>query len=202
MLNYDHQKSTSNLKFMKEKKLKQLSGNAGFGSKTIRFIDNDNLSPCVGTYSLSSDSPLLKVSPSLSNRGYISSLVSRAPQIQPFKDYGVPGPSDYNPSKSFADIDSTRPTTSFMASGNGRVPFPSPNPYPGPSDYYVNFDPGNSPIILNKSSSNFASRSKRSSIYVDRPYIPPVGNYNLEKEILSPKRDVQWSRYIYCVFVY
>jgi hypothetical protein len=152
-----------------------------FGSSTDRFIPQPNLSPGVGRYNLeiSGESNMIKTSPSLSKRGYVSSFVSKAPKLPVLEDKGVPGPCSYDIYQSSLSQTSDslqHPSTMFIPSGNGRVPFPPPNNVPGPAAYSPNADPGHSPLLTCKPSATFLSETKRNSfLYVND--IPSAAKY-------------------------
>lgn len=137
---------------------------SAFGCRTDRFKDELTGSPGVGQYNLDK-STLLKDTPSLSKKGYVASFVSKAPKLSFIVDKGTPGPCSYDiytdtmaPSPDAL----TRPSTAFIPSGDGRVPFPPPNKVPGPAAYSPHEDPG-SPFLRAKTSATFSSKSKRES---------------------------------------
>jgi hypothetical protein len=196
--NYQHGSRKSPLKITQERR-REFGFNSGFSSSTSRFqLDEITSNPGVGTYETNKSSFLQK-SPSFSSKGFGNSFLSKTPQITPFQDLGNPGPSQYN-IRSFSDSppkSKRRPTTSFIASGNGRIPFPPPNSNPGPSDYYINFDPGRSQILLKKESATFSSVTDRNSVFDQVTVAPPPGKYRVEKADKFFKKaegDIDWSR--------
>lgn len=85
---------------------------------------------------------------------------------------GIPGPAHYNvKSISLLSPDKTKYRSSFIKSGDGRVPFPKPSPIPGPLSYWVNPDPGRSPFLMKKKSAAFCSKSKSASLFDGRRYV-------------------------------
>ena len=95
----------------------------------------------------------------------ILTLPSKAPKLSFIEDKGTPGPCSYD---IYTDTMAPspdallRPSTAFIPSGDGRVPFPPPNKVPGPAAYEPHPDPG-SPFLRIKSSATFASTTKRES---------------------------------------
>lgn len=176
---------------------------AGFGTCGRRFNSDLTIAPGVGRYNLLSDeSSLLLHSPSLSKRGYVSSFSSKAPKFSPEKDLGVPGPNSYS-LEQFSCVSGgitgrpgspSRPSAAFVASGQGRVPYPAPNLYPGPASYSIKPEVGSSPFLEKMQSSSFVSSTKRDSFIVAN-YIPSPGAYTLPSpQSCGIHSDTSWSR--------
>ena len=192
-LNYSHSASMASLKETYNSRKAAASIPKSFGSTAVRFhLDDLCPSPGVGSYSISKENPLIKETPSNSLKGSYS---SKSLRLTPHKDKRVPGPGSYNlPELSYLEPHQRRPSTAFVASGKGRVPFPDPNPYPGPSDYVINHDPGVSPILRKKISATFASKSGRNSFFDNVSPAPPAGTYKLDKSSLSANHDVAFHK--------
>eukprot|EP01038_Epipyxis_sp_PR26KG_P008481 gene8481-11464_t len=192
---YDHNSRLAETQKKRDARKQYLSVTSGFGSTTTRFPFDTKTSSCnpgVGTYTLipSHSTTLLLDSPSISKKGKGNGFASKTIKLKPVVDSGVPGPNAYkiqSIGESEKSINSNRPSTAFVSSGKGRVPFDPPKPVPGPSDYYINYDPGRSKILTNKTSATFASKSLRDSMYDVVSPAPPVGKYNV---LESPKISV------------
>ena len=177
--------------FRKSLELKRQNSADAFGSRTERFgFDELVPTPGVGKYDVTDRSFEIK-SPSVSKKGY---GVSKAPKTPIFPDTGVPGPCAYSPKlTSIGDIDYKKPSTAFLKSGKGRVPFPPPNKVPGPNAYIINPDPG-TPHLLKKKKSFYFESTERRGKFLDVNDIPPPLSYDAFKPLPGPKHDVEWSR--------
>mgnify|MGYP003386687184 CR=1 FL=1 len=140
----------------------------GFGCTDTRFKTTHYKDcPGPGAYEQTIIKPLIDPSPSHSVKGYGNSFLSKTP-----KDFECasshaanPGPGSYN-IKGIEHIEDHRPTSAFIQSGDGRVPYPDPKVckknIPGPLDYNPNTDM--TPALLKTlSSGTFKSQSKRDS---------------------------------------
>ena len=194
LMDFAYERSpTPGEQFRRSLDLKRVNSSNGFGTRTDRFqMDELNPTPGVGSYSVSDRSFELKT-PSLSKKGY---RVNTAPKLPTFAASEVPGPCSYSPKMvSIGDVDKTRPSTAFKASGYGRVPFPPPNTVPGPNAYEINLEPFVSPVLKKKKSFYFESTERRGK-YLDVNDIPPPLSYSGAFNPLdSPKTgDLEWSR--------
>ena len=122
-------------------------------------------------------------------------------------DNEVPGPCAYEVKSYSITSPKKGNSIAFIPSGNGRVPFAPSKPYPGPSDYFVKFDGGRSPYILNKKSATFCSISKRDSFFDQQRYslsipislefyspAPGPAKYDVKLVESSLNGDVNWNR--------
>lgn len=181
----------------------RLPSREGFGISSNRFDTHATYTPGVGAYNVTPEyqSALLIESPSVSRKGYKGSFGSKTPKFPPSLDSGIPGPNSYSiEATSLAgSIHATRASSpprsaAFSPSGKGRVPFPDPQPIPGPNSYYPR-DPAISPLLVQKGSSTFLSQSKRDS-FIRTSETPSPAAYT---PLLSPgkehaKGDIQWSK--------
>lgn len=178
--------------FRKSVEFKRVNSQNGFGCRTERF-DFEELTPTpgVGKYQVTDRSLELR-SPSLSRKGY---RVNTAPKLPVFAASDVPGPCAYSPKMtSIGDVDTSRPTTAFIPSGMGRVPFSPPNKVPGPNSYEINPEPGVSPLLKKKKSYYFESTERRSKFLDTNDIPPPLSYHNAFPALPSPKHDVEWSK--------
>lgn len=138
----------------------------GFGSHDTRFKTTHYKDcPGPGAYEKSIIKPLIDPTPSHSKKGYGNSFVSKTPKDFELASAKTPGPGAYN-LKGIDHIEDNRPTSAFIESGDGRVPYPDPKKckknIPGPLDYSPNIDM--TPTLLKTlSSGTFRSKSKRDS---------------------------------------
>eukprot|EP01039_Chlorochromonas_danica_P001022 gene1022-1108_t len=173
----------------------------GFGSTEQRFAQELTFAPGAGTYDPLDveHSTLVLGSPSLSKKGYIPTFRSKSPRLSsPYRNVGNPGPATYDfhlSDISYVSPNEKRPTTAFMPSGRGRVPFPPPNPVPGPNAYTILDNPGQSPILKKKPNSIFESKTGRDGIFKTND-VPAPGSYQQPDSPLSARLsgDVQWTR--------
>eukprot|EP01031_Cornospumella_fuschlensis_P034088 gene34088-41261_t len=182
LFDYDRQ-PTPGQKLRREISSRQSLTRDGFGCSSQRFGSPELTStPGVGSYTVEKEDSLVLHSPSLSKKGYVSSFVSKSSRMAPvYRNLGIPGPAAYDTHvDEISYIPDKRPSTAFKASGNGRVPFPAPNKVPGPNAYKINHDPGRSPLLTNKTSATFASKSKRDSLFKVND-VPKAGKYDPEK---------------------
>jgi hypothetical protein len=187
----------------KNTELFRLPSRGGFGVSTNRFDTNATFTPGVGSYNITPEnkSSLLVDSPSLSRRGYRGSFGSKTPKFPPTLDSGVPGPNAYSieatsmVSASQSRGSSPNRSAAFTPSGKGRIPFPDPQPTPGPNSYLPKDNPGVSPLLANKGSATFLSHSKRDS-FIRISHTPSPAAYSPQlspgKEL--PQGDIQWSK--------
>mmetsp|Transcript_28708 Transcript_28708/g.39403 ORF Transcript_28708/g.39403 Transcript_28708/m.39403 type:complete len:1855 (+) Transcript_28708:3-5567(+) len=199
---YNEQRSQTPLRRFQETR-NALSPQKGFGSAVLRFGPDELFpNPGVGQYNIDPPpdennnyrSSLLSTSPSLSQKGFGTSFLSKTPQITPFVDRKVPGPASYD-IKTFSLVSNHNTgKNAFTPSKKGRVPWNEPNPYPGPSDYYINWDPGNSPFMERKKSSTFCSTTARDSFFDKQSPAPGPATYNIGVSSLSGNHDMVWSR--------
>lgn len=201
LFTYERQ-PTPGQKMRKDITLRRSSSRGGFGTSSDRFGCDLTITPGVGSYDLvdSERSSLLLDSPSISKKGFTTSFRSKSPRVAPVhKNPGIPGPASYNTSvMELSHISSSNLSPAFIPSGKGRVPFPPPNKVPGPCAYSPNSDPGRSPLLRNKPSSTFESKSKRDAIFKANDF-PIVGTY----EVGVPKKpigDLQWTKSAYIRF--
>lgn len=187
----------------KNTELFRLPSREGFGTSSTRFDTNASFTPGVGSYNVTPEyqSALLIESPSVSRRGYKGSFGSKTPKFPPTLDSGVPGPNSYSlDATSIASVGLSRassPTRSaaFTPSGKGRVPFPDPQPIPGPNSYSPKENPGVSPLLQNKPSSTFLSHSKRDSfIRVSETPSPVAYHPGFHPPKEHVQSDIQWSK--------
>lgn len=192
-LDYDHSASRESLLLSKKWRLESGKEPKAFGSSTTRFeLDELSPNPGVGSYNIDHENSLIRRTPSVSKRG---DYASKSLRLTPQPINHVPGPGQYNlPDLSYLEPWQRRPSTAFVASGKGRVPFPDPNPYPGPSDYYINFNPGESPILKKKISATFASKSGRDSFFDALSPAPPASKYWVQNSSLGANHDVAWHK--------
>lgn len=180
VLDYDHRRVVSPLKVVQERR--DTHGfQPAFGSSSIRFHLNElTPNPGVGEYDTHVSS-VLKKTPSFSQRGF-GAFSSKQKRCDLFKEKDVPGPAHYKlQSLGYLSPDQQRPSTGFIPSGNGRVPFPPPKNIPGPSDYWINHDPGRSPILTRKRSATFESVTTRDSFFDKMSPAPGPGKYKSER---------------------
>lgn len=163
MLNYDHSVEQQRSRELRQASYDNIRTKHGFGSNEVRFPKSTNAIPGVGSYDILPQSTLNKSSPSISKKGYL--CVSNAQKQPLFPNNHVPGPNSYRLNSISDTPDRKRPSTSFIPSGKGRVPFPPPEPIPGPLAYVVNYEPGRSKMLDAKKSSTFVSKSKRDSFF-------------------------------------
>lgn len=187
----------------------QTQSRGGFGTSSGRFESHATFTPGVGRYNLTPEhqSSLLIESPSVSKRGFKGSFASKTPKFSPTRDSGVPGPNSYSlertsissagsPGSPGSRAQGSTHSAAFSPSGKGRVPFPDPNPYPGPNSYVLHENPGVSPLLLYKASSSFISQSKRDSFMRKSDTPSPVTykpGFPVEK-IEGFRSDIQWSK--------
>lgn len=197
LFDYDRQ-PTPGAKLRKDLTTRRSVTRDGFGSGSQRFTTELTISPGVGSYDIQDleNSSLLLGSPSISKKGYTTSFRSKSPRLSPaHKNPGVPGPASYDTRAteiSHLAGGDKRPSTAFVSSGNGRVPFPPPNKVPGPCAYLINHDPGRSPLLLKKTSATFESKTRRDSIFKVND-VPAAGRYVLPTPY-NALGDLQWTR--------
>jgi hypothetical protein len=210
--------SSSRLDFNKNRpattpEIKRASSRDGFGVSTLRFDSSATITPGVGAYNISPEfrSPLSIESPSISKRGYKGSFGSKSPKFEPYHDSGVPGPNAYTLDQfSIGVTGSPRPSSpspprsacfSPTTKERGRIPFPDPNPYPGPNAYLIHPHPGISPLLVHKGNATFLSKSKRDSFIQPSATPSPVHYHPYENKLFDPLQsvlgDTQWSKSSY-----
>lgn len=135
----------------------------GFGTGSSRFSKGTNDIPGPGAYA-SDETPLLAKTPSHSQKGYGNAFLSKSDKGFLPPDGESPGPGHYE-LKGIANVE-VKPTSAFIKSGRGRVPFPDPaltkKNIPGPAAYHIKHE-YNPPLLVSKSSATFDSKSGRQS---------------------------------------
>jgi hypothetical protein len=168
----------------------------GFGSTDKRFQSVLSEVPGPSSYPNLYEDVMVRRSPSVSKKGFLS---SKAPQRPDGFSPDTPGPGHYSiPGIGTVKLTGAG-TAAFLPNGqNGRIPFDKPHDYPGPLAYEVNYDSKLTtwaPVSLRRlSSASIRSGSNRESFLKCFSDSPGIGEYNVSDTKTTVQKAALWSK--------